>query len=178
MVGPPCSDGCFDRVTPDGVNSVFSAFWGLGDYDMQNAYLQKLIRVKAVKRKRTTAEISRRATTMEYSIINGLQTIKVCKAGFIAMHGLTRGRIESVVKKMTHTGIPIADRRGKHPSSNKIVGVNAARVREHIRMLPVLTSHYSRATAPHRRYLDSSLSISKLHDLYISWMSEILKKCE
>ena len=86
------------------------------------------------------------------------------------MHDRPLCRVESASKKLTLAGTPTADKRGRKVPQNKILGAQADQVREHIKMLPVMSCHYSRIKAPHRRYLDSSLTIKKLHDANLEWM--------
>ncbi|KAK3866123.1 hypothetical protein Pcinc_028321 [Petrolisthes cinctipes] len=172
VIGAPCRDGCFTKVTQAGVHSIFHHFWGLADYNPQNAYIQKMIDVMPVKRKRTEAEVSRRSVTRVYHVsYNNIRT-KMCLPGFMAVHGITKKRIDNAIRKMTHTATPLLDLRGRHKSANKIGGRKAGRIRQHIRLLPAMTSHYSRAKAPNRLYLDSTLNIRKLYDIYLTWMSE------
>ncbi|XP_050704971.1 uncharacterized protein LOC126990393 [Eriocheir sinensis] len=171
-IGPPCADGCFDRVGREGIRAIFEAFWALGDYELQNAYIQKLVKTVPIKRKRTLAEVSRRSHTFLYSVMINGASHSVCKRGFASMHGLSLSRVESASKKMTLTGTLIADKRGRRVPQNKIVGMQADRVREHIKLLPAMSCHYSRFKAPHRRYLDSSLTIKKLYDSYVEWMEK------
>lgn len=55
-IRPPCRDGCFNKV-PRSVNEeVFKEFWETGNYDLQNAYLQKIIYLVSVKRNRETTK--------------------------------------------------------------------------------------------------------------------------
>lgn len=43
-IGPMCNDGCFEDIGLDKVKELFEAFWKIGNYDLQNLYLQSLIR--------------------------------------------------------------------------------------------------------------------------------------
>ncbi|KAK3890068.1 hypothetical protein Pcinc_005983 [Petrolisthes cinctipes] len=172
VIGAPCHDGCFTKVTQAGVQSIFHHFWGLADYNLQNAYIQKMIDIVPVKRKRTEAEVSRRSVTRVYHVSYNNMRTKVCLPGFMAMHNITKKRIDNAIRKMTHTAKPLLDLRGHHKPANKIEGRKADHVREHIRLLPAMTSHYSRTKAPNRLYLDSTLNIRKLYDMYLTWMSE------
>ena len=45
-------------------------------------------------------------------------------------------------------------------------------IRHHIQQFPAESSHYSRKKNPHRKYLSSDLSISKMYDLYKSEVAE------
>ncbi|XP_045104346.1 uncharacterized protein LOC123499876 [Portunus trituberculatus] len=78
-IGPPCADGCFDRVGREGIRAIFEAFWALGDYELQNAYIQKLVKTVPIKRKRTLAEVSRRSHTFLYSVMINGASHSVCK---------------------------------------------------------------------------------------------------
>lgn len=172
VIGAACRDGCFSKVTMPGVQAIFSAFWAIGDYNLQNAYIQKMVAIMPIARKRTAAEVSRRSISRAYQVTYNNVTTKVCFSGFMAMHGISKRRIDNALRKMTHTSVPVPDQRGRHTPANKIVGERAEHVREHIRLLPAMTSHYSRAKAPNRLYLDSTLTIRKLYDMYLSWMAQ------
>lgn len=168
VVGQPCRDGCFDRVTRDGVESIFRAFWDLGDHDAQTHYLQKMMNVIPVKRKRTCADVSRRSNTIEYTVLMNHQPIKVCKKGFVAMHGISNSRTLYALRKMTNTGLLIPDQRGRREPANKIADSDLERVKEHIRLL--LSSQCSQTKSLHHFYIESGLNVPKMHNNYISWM--------
>lgn len=56
------------------------------------------------------------------------------------------------------------DRRGHRAPTNKI---DVSKVKEHIQSFPSYKSHYTRADAPNRRYLQSDLTIRKMYQLYL-----------
>ncbi|CAL4109926.1 unnamed protein product, partial [Meganyctiphanes norvegica] len=53
---------------------------------------------------------------------------------------------------------------------NQISGDRLDHVHEHIQMLQVTASHYSRAHSPHRRYLSSEMITRNLFDEYVHWL--------
>lgn len=173
-VGPACSDGCFDEVGRHNVDKVFSDFWKIRDYNDQNAYLQSLIITVPIKRKQTTAEVSKRSTNYLYHVQVNHANVKVCKQGFLAIHGIGKKKLEVLIakKKASPTGTPVLDKWGKKASPRAITGTLLARVHEYIQSLPVTSSHYSRVTTSHRRYLEDDSSIGELHSAYIVWMNE------
>ncbi|KAG7177742.1 putative Transposable element Tcb1 transposase-like 9, partial [Homarus americanus] len=128
VLGAPCRDGCFEKVTMAGVDTIFKAFWEIGDYGLQNAYIQRLVDVVPIKRKRTKQEVSRRSSTVLYHVQYNDMKVQVCKTGFCAMHGLGKGRVSNTVKKLTFTGTPTSDKRGRHTPINNIVSVKAGRL--------------------------------------------------
>lgn len=177
-IGPPCADGCFDKVTRPVIDQVFSDFWAIGSYDDQNAYIQKLVSSVPVKRVRKTKTPDQpgkpRDTMREYTVMHGDKKTRVCRAGFLSIFGLKRKRVDNACRKVTESGTPVRDKRGKH-SVPKVRDVHVRRVLEHIRSIPAVASHYTRAKSPHRRYLDSSLSVAKMFRLYLQWMLENYK---
>ncbi|KAK8379152.1 hypothetical protein O3P69_019176 [Scylla paramamosain] len=150
VIGAACRDGCFSKVTMPGVQAIFSAFWAIGDYNLQNAYIQKMVAIMPIARKRTAAEVSRRSISRAYQVTYNNVTTKVCFSGFMAMHGISKRRIDNALRKMTHTSVPVPDQRGRHTPCQQDCG------RE------------SRACF----YLDSTLTIRKLYDMYLSWMAQ------
>ena len=51
-VGAACGDGCFDTVTMPIINILHQQFWAIGDFGLQNAYIQKNVHLMPSKRRR------------------------------------------------------------------------------------------------------------------------------
>lgn len=171
-LGNPCRDGCFDRLGEAAVNAIFEAFWALGSFDAQTSYLVGRVKVKAIKRKRTAREVSQRSTNYEYSVHYRGEDIVVCREGFLAMHSISKRKVEYAVKcKKTPTGTTTPDQRGRQQPANIISGPQLDHLHEHIQMLPVTSSHYTRAKSPNRKYLGSEGSIPQLYSKYKQWLS-------
>ena len=72
---------------------------------------------------------------------------------------------------MTGIGVIESDKRGRTVSpSNKIKGTRKETLHEFIKLLPVVSSHYTRAKAPMRQYLPYGGSVSNLYGEYLVWM--------
>ena len=174
-IGTPCNDGCFMKVGMPAIETVFKAYWALGNYNLQTSYIQGCIREVPIKRKRTTKEISSRRCNYTYVIKYQGRVIQVCRKGFIAIHGIGEKKVRYAVSaaKLSPSGTTLPDKRGKAPNPRRIAGVKLDRVHEHIRLIPVMSSHYSRAKSPNRKYInDSSCSVKKLYKKYLDWMAE------
>ncbi|CAL4088232.1 unnamed protein product [Meganyctiphanes norvegica] len=177
-VGHPCRcpKECMQSMVPQAViNNVFQSFWDIGDnYSAKSAYLMSAIRARTVKRVRT--KIPGKAPKPQYSYIvtDGHTEYEVCRRAFASIHGIGLGKIEKIIKdkKKSTTGTPVQDRRGRAPSVNQISGVRLDHIHEHIQMLQVTASHYSRAHSPHRRYLSSEMITRNLYDEYKHWLEE------
>lgn len=172
-LGNPCRDGCFHRLGEAAVNAIFKAFWALGNFEAQTNYLIGRVKVKAIKRKRTAREVSLRSTNYEYSVHYRGEDIVVCREGFLAMHSISKQKVDYAVKvKKTPTGTTTPDQRGRQQPANIITGPRLDHVHEHIQMLPVTSSHYTRAKSPNRRYLGCEGSIPQLYSKYRQWLSQ------
>lgn len=155
-IGPPCSDGCFNKITMPIIRQVFEEFWGIGDYEKQNAFLQKVVSVVPVKRHRKSKTPDspglQRQIMLAYTVIFNNVTYPVCRAGFLSVYGLNRRRVENAEKKVTPSGAPKPDMRGRH-ATDKVSSKQVELVVKHISSIPVVSSHYTRAKSPHRQYL-------------------------
>ena len=176
QIGPDCGCNlkCFEKIGMNNIRDIFKAFWAIGNYDSQNAYLHAQIRTEMIKRKRTKAEVSRRKVTYEYFVKLNRIDRRVCRQAFLSIHGITKAKLQILLQKKRESGngTPILDKRGKFASPKAIVGPSLESVHSHIATLPVIASHYTRATTPHRRYLETGSTIKTLHCDYILWMYE------
>ena len=173
-VGPACNDGCFDKVGRAAIQSIFENFWALESYDKQTAYLQKLMDSVPVKRRRVPLgkDPPVRSQTVLYSVVYEDKTYSVCKKGFMSIFQIGRKRVANVLKKLTIIGTPVPDKRGVHEPATKIKGRKAECVREHINLLPTISSHYARNKAPGKKYLGHEMTLNKVYDLYCEYMDE------
>lgn len=166
--GEPCSCSlkCFERIPVDIQQNIFTRFWNYADYNIQNTYLRGCLKKQSVKRKTKQVD-SRRTGTIEYSIDYNAVVYVVCKSAFISIHGLGRGRVEHLVKKIKDGTTSSVDNRGKHCSHKKKYTENDIKnVRQFIEMLPTYESHYSRNKSPHKKYLGLEYNIQSLYEEY------------
>ncbi|KAJ4429847.1 hypothetical protein ANN_22051 [Periplaneta americana] len=61
-IGPPCTCGCLNALGMEKIQRVFRNLWKLGDYDLQNAYISKLVTSVDVNRCR----IKNRSTSLSW----------------------------------------------------------------------------------------------------------------
>lgn len=105
VIGLPCNDGCFGKVTRHVIEAVFTEFWDIGDYDLQNVYIQKLVQKVEVKRRRKPIDSANpgptRTCNLQYTVRYQNTLYNVCKLGFLSMFGLKRRRVENAVKNMS-----------------------------------------------------------------------------
>lgn len=181
-LGPPCKcrNNCRQKLN-NSHESIFTNFWDLGSYDLQNSYLFGAIRVEKKKRsykKKHKRQESSRHFSAQYTLNNvDGREVKVCKIEFMSVHGLqnSRGRIDHIVKmKTTGALVPKKDARGKHEKrSNALSAEQKQSVRNHIDAIPKYQSHYSRANNINKTYFNCDMSIASLYkNYYVPWCQQ------
>lgn len=173
-IGPACSDGCFTKIPLAVRQEVHSDFWKIGNFSLQNAFIQKHVAKMPVKRHRKTKTPQHpgpaRAYTLSCMVSCRGTAYPVCRQGFLSILGITKTRLATAQKSVTGGGSPIADKRGCYPHQ-RVIGDEARQlVIDHVRSFPTVSSHYTRAKSPHRRYLDTRLSVCKMYKMYESWV--------
>lgn len=164
---------CFKNTTYNERKVIVSDFNGLQDRDCQNLYLGGLIQCNLVKN-RTNRPDSADAVLHSYSYsykvrvkrTDAMIEIPVCYKGFIAIHGITPRRIQTIQEQLTTYGKVLPDKRGKHKNRpHGLTEETTAKVHEHIQSLRGRKSHYSLKKSD-KIYLPAELNITKLHEMY------------
>ena len=188
-VGEPCKDGCFTMVGMDNIRVIHSDFWKLGNHDLQNAYIQKMVKVEKVKRHRVREArggrgarggggeaarvISRRSFTRSYTVSCGDVRFSVCAVAFRNILGVTDKRVRVAVQAVTATGATRPDQRGRHKPAHAMDDTRKGLVVRHIKSFPTVSSHYTRAKSPHMRYMETNMTIQKMYRLYREWLYDL-----
>ena len=124
--GPPCTcrQNCYDKIGRDNLIEIFENYWAAGDWNLQTAYLQKQTSVCGIKGKQKGSPNKQRTCARLYFLTVHGEPIQVCKQAFVSVHGISRGRLDGVSKKMLSTGMPLPDLRGKHDANdvNYLIG--------------------------------------------------------
>lgn len=154
------------------IEALFKDYWGMGNYNAHTSYLHQLMASVTIKRRRKPAEESSRTQRILYSVIYGNKHYNVCKKAFMAIFGIGDKRVRVVLKKLTLGKTTVADKRGTNARVSKFSGEKADLVREHIKTLPTLKSHYYRAKSRNRMYMESNLSVVKLYDMYVKFIKD------
>ncbi|CAG4934694.1 unnamed protein product [Parnassius apollo] len=91
---------------------------------------------------------------------------QVCQKFFCYTLAISPTVVNDAIRKRNDMGLyKDSDKRGKHEPPNKTNEADVNFVKKHIESFPVMEPHYIRQTSK-RRYLDASLSITKMHQLY------------
>ena len=147
-MGPPCADGWYNKITLPIATLIHREFWAIGNFVLQNAYIQKQVCKKPVKRRRPVQEPNearRRSCTctLQYTLAHADQTYIVCQKGFLGILAISETRVKTALRAVTATGSPQDDKCGKHTPINAISDVQLERVIQHIHNFPSVSSHYT-----------------------------------
>ena len=134
VIGQPCRDGCFVRIGEEKIQKIHDEFWKIGDFSMQNAYMQKCIKLKEVKRRRvkvTPGSKPRRAYNRAYHFDVANVTYPVCYLGFKNILGVSEKRIRTAIRSVSETGTPQRDRRGTNRPRHAMAESRRVLVEQH-----------------------------------------------
>ena len=161
----PCRLRCDDKFTHSERETINKRYWSC-TFGERRAWLDSHINIYPVKRRRHNHNRHNhkqtRAHSLTYTLPKGTGKVPVCKTMFLRTLGLrTDGTLTEFVSAKQCSAqdsvAPVTDHRGKNTPPNK---VDHSTIRQHINSYNPQVSHYNIAHAPHRRYLESSLTIT------------------
>lgn len=146
---------------------LFQQFYEMQDNAKQNSYLMGLLNVCPVKRRRhggyETPDASRRQATVYFTLPNGTgNVVQVCKQTFLQIFGISRRRVETLVKTKKAGHVNYIERRGNKTLHRKYSIEDETLVVEHISRFPREKSHYGRMKSS-KEYLSQDLNINRLY---------------
>jgi len=149
--------------------AIHNHFWSLNDDEKGHFYARTTERVEK-KRSRVRIKIvghrSRRNFSYKYFFHNDSVRVPVCSRFYLDTLNISAKRIEYFhahrVDSTTSMILPI--RHGKH-TKKRTSDAAIQTVVDHINSFQRIQSHYCRASST-RQYLDSSLSIEKMYNMY------------
>lgn len=136
--------------------------------------LLSICETKRRRSKSNTEDVEhRKQATIFYSVPSGSgETIQVCKKTFMEIHGITKRRVETLVKAKKRGDIVYTERRGNKKQHRKYTEDDENRIVNHINSFPKEESHYTRAKNS-KEYLSQDLNYHKLYQAFM----EIYSNC-
>ena len=165
--GPQCKLSCSDCIDESHRIDIHKAYWNM-EFVQKRQWLDSYIKLKPVDRRYVSKadQEYRKKQTLMYSLPKPDGQVQVvCRTMFKNTLGFINDNIiqDFVRAKTEHSQgsiTPTVDGRGKHTPRNKI---DSQSIVDHINSYNPQSSHYTRAHAPNRRYLEGHISIrSKL----------------
>lgn len=158
-----CSNKCARTVDSTQQQAIFTYLWNLGAKE-KKLYYQKTIQCSKVNSRNRTNFKSKRTVKNSYYVESSRNyQVKVCKEFYECIHGISHARITTFLKNRDSNGIPKS--RVVHSPPTKYGSEVIEGIRSHINSFPRIESHYCRANSK-RLYLESSLSLSRMYQLY------------
>ncbi|CAG9793362.1 unnamed protein product [Diatraea saccharalis] len=159
---------------------LFSQFWGTGSHVKQWQIISKYVIQKNKKTATNLDESSRRSHTFHYHLplynpatkTNTLQ--KVCKTMFLNTFNISKDFAYTALRKNQDCNdfTDITDDRGRHKHHATSITIEMKQgVIDHVNSFVPIESHYVRKCT-NKKYLDPSLSFSKMFKLYLDWCCE------
>lgn len=172
VIRPPCNCKykCYEKLNETTREIIFSKFWNLGNRSKQWSFVTKLTKKMKKNRCLNRDSPNKRQFTIKYSlpILEGV-VVDVCKTMFINTLSVS-GRIHRTAwEKSECSSDAEDDKRGKHESHKRVIVEGMIKsVCDHVNSLAPVESHYLRKKTT-KLYLDGSLNITKLFNLYNDW---------
>nr|CAH7719260.1 unnamed protein product [Callosobruchus chinensis] len=168
-----CRFKCLEYFSEEEVALIHREFWNNTDSE-KGFFYDKTTERCLVQRKRNRSEERKRTKiySFKYYFVKNDEKIRVCKAFYLGVLSISQIRISYFYshKRSGITTTPTQDKRGSK-TSTRIKEEKRKVIRDHINMFPRVPSHYCRNSSS-REYLERSLSLSKMYDLYIEYCSE------
>lgn len=168
-----CRSKCSKKLSNEIRGTIFKEFWQLGDHTRQWDFIARY--VKQINKKQATVaagEGSRRNYSRQYFLKIGNEEQQVCKVMFLNTLSISETFVTTALKKVREGGSLESDMRGKHNTRPNKVDVDVKQsVRGHIKMFPLVPSHYIRKDS-NKMYLEEGLSIQKMYRLYLEYAKD------
>lgn len=162
-----CRLKCSEKFTIEQREHIKSAFYKL-DVNSKNALLFSSIKSGPPGRKRKGA-MKHKKVTYQYFVTYGGNQKLVCKRALISLYRIGEKKVRIIQDKIKDgKAAPSPDKRGRHSNRpNKISDDVKAYIVQHISSFPAESSHYSRLSNIHKKYISPLLSVPKMHSLYL-----------
>lgn len=167
-----CRFKCLDNFSIEETALIHSEFWKNSD-DAKGHFYEKTTEKYCVERQRNRNVRQRTKTySYKYFLQKNENKIRVCKRFYLGVLDISQIRISYFYthKRKGITSTPSQYQRGCS-TEKKIKEENRQLIRDHINMFPRTPSHYCRSSSS-KEYLERTLSLSKMYDLYVNWCGE------
>lgn len=185
-----CRQKCSEKLSEDERKQIFEDYWQLGDVNRQRDFIAKHVEMTEKARTRLREKNRnescddekdtengdaremikerKKAFSFKYMFYNRGTKVVVCKTFFLNTLGVSAQVVKTVFQKMGSTGIVAEDRRGRVCKNAKLDNFIKQSVRDHINLFETVESHYCRKNTS-KRFLPSTLNISKMYGLYLEY---------
>lgn len=147
------------------INKFHLAFYDRPDKQIQDAFILKNVEPLPVKRRRSVGQREPKTMSVKYFIQTPSKKVPVCRQVFLDILGITKHRVNTVVKNFKIDGTIPKEKRGGDRKSRLYENKRNA-VIAFIKSFKCIESHYCRSKTSVRHYLSSELNIKKMWRMY------------
>ncbi|XP_064079875.1 uncharacterized protein LOC135196955 [Macrobrachium nipponense] len=148
---------------------IFSEFWSLADFSLQNAYIAAKVTIAPVVKKhdKSSEKFAKTCSRNYYvQLKESGGDVRVCKMAFLQLHGISNGRVDRVLQAVAcKSPYALQDRRGHHSPKNKTREEDVEYASSHMRSF--LKEYPSEAgEGPNKFCLPQDFNIQKMYLMY------------
>lgn len=164
---------CMEKVSENSRRDILNHFNGLGSHNEQNSYLCSLISLANVQRRRPRAPecfAKYHDSSYMYRVRikkdNNFDEVQVCAKFFLAVHGISKSKLEYLQRSLKNSGVAPKDKRGGKNYKRLTTDILDC-VKSHIASFKTRQSHYSLKDNKNRSYLPEDLNIKKMYRMFL-----------
>ncbi|KAJ9593391.1 hypothetical protein L9F63_015095 [Diploptera punctata] len=165
--GPDCNchKKCMGNFSVEEKGSIIDNIYNGRPKNEKDTFLMGLIERYDVARHRPLTKNSKQnLSSFKYFAIKGTSRVEVCRNAYISLHAISSKVVQRLTKLVATNQSPV-DVRGKSQNRGNTLDAHIViKIDDHISSFPKKESHYSSLPVT---YLDSSLTVSKMHGLFI-----------
>lgn len=144
---------------------MFSEYWALDSKTRKQDFLCALIEERLPETHKVNPTKQKRNVVRHYFLQYEQERAQVCEEHFLATFDICKSVVRTALKYRGTSGLTVAQR-PKHSPATKVPEDDLDVIRGHINSFPKMQSHYCRKDTK-REYLDKSLNVQKMYELYI-----------
>lgn len=173
---PPCAEKCtlkcYTKISEEERQNLFSSYWNLGNVEKQRHFIASCMETIRPKYRYVREHSRRQLNNAFYFYVTG-QKLRVCKVFFKNTLDINDRPIRTVLAKQDEFAKNIVqdDKRGKHGNHPRTDDTMKDEIRNFIRNIPKVESHYRRSQST-RHYIDGNKFITDLHRDYVALCKE------
>lgn len=166
VTGPDCTcrNLCMSEFSVEEKANIIKCVYGGKPKNESDTFLMGLINRCDVARHRPKDDKSKPIeSSFTYCALKGNTKVQVCRKAFVNLHALSNKSLQRLTTLLNSGKSPV-DRRGQHGKQPRKPDDIIIKIRDHIESYPKKMSHYASQTVT---YLDATLSIKKIHDMFL-----------
>lgn len=162
MLVDRCKRKCTEQFSNEEKAFIVSKLYDGRPKNEKDTFLQGLIEVKQVQRRRPRSEdnVKTRTHNFSYYVLKHSNRILVCKQASMSLHAISHIQVQRLTTLLAAGQSP-KDLRGLHNNRPRTIPeAVVAKIKQHIEAFPLKTSHYSEKVI---RYLDGKFNVRIMH---------------